>query len=314
MAVLVGTHRGLYRCRDVPFDDAERVLDCGTVNRVHARGGDLLAATDEGLYRSTDGREWTALPVPRSPVVSVTTTPDGERLFAGTRPAAVYASDDGGDSWRELTGFRDVPAHEHWRGHTFRDDAHVRTLAVHPDAPDRVAAGVEPGGVVVSEDRGATWEPRNRGVHEDVHHLLTSAAGEYVAACGNGLYRSTDAGRTWLRLDTTFQEFWYNYFRESRRHEGTLFAAATGWGPAQPGGVVLRRRDRSFVREPYPGSDDRFVLSWAAADGSLLAGTMRVGAEEGFLGSKPATVLQRADGEWTVAGEVPAGVRSLVAV
>lgn len=317
MAVLVGTHRGLYRSDEVPFDDLERLLDCGTVNRLHRLPGvgGVFAATDEGLYHSTDGEAWADLDVPRSPVLSIVATPDGERLFAGTRPVGLYVSDDGGDTWAEVEGFRDLPRHEHWQGHAFREDAHLRTLAVHPSTPDRVAAGIEPGGVVVSEDGGDTWEPRNRGVHEDVHHLLTPRADEYVASCGNGLYRSTDRGDTWLRLDTGFQDFWYNYFRETCIHDDTLFAAASGWGPAEPSGVVLRESGRSFVRESYPGSDDSFVLSWATTGGVLLAGTMRVGGDEGFLQTSPASVLERGtDGAWRVAGEAPAGVRSLTVV
>lgn len=317
MAVLVGTHRGLYRTSDQSFDGVERVLDCGTVNRLldaPARDG-VLAATDEGLYHSSDGESWHDLGVPRSPVLSTVGTPEGERLFAGTRPVGLFASDDGGETWTELPGFGTLPTHDRWRGHTFREDAHVRTLAVHPQAPDRVAAGIEPGGVVVSEDRGETWEPRNRGVHEDVHHLLMPGPDEYVASCGNGLYRSTDRGETWLRLDTAFRDFWYNYFRETCVHDGALFAAAMAWGPAEPGGVVLREVNGALEREPYPGGDESFVLSWTAAADALLAGTMRVDEEEGFRQTAPASLLER-DGDqgWHVACEVPAGVRSLETV
>jgi len=186
-------------------------------------------------------------------------------------------------------------------------------MAAHQDAPERLAVGIEPGGVYLSVDGGETWSARSAGVHDDVHHLLALGADEYVAACGNGLYRTDDAGRTWLRQDTDFRDFWFNYFRESHSHEGTLYASANGWGPVAPGGALFEVTDDGTVeRYPYPGENESFVISWAVQDGTVYAGTMDV--RDGFGQYEPARILRREERGWFESGTVPAGARTLATV
>jgi len=313
----IGTHDGLYTTESVPFERPDPVWDAGTVHAVEAvEGVGLLAATDEGLVHSRDGGRWTDLAVPEDPVVSVAVGSDGEYCYAGTYPAQVYrlsvpdwrAPERG--TWTECESFRRLSTRERVVDRSPRAAGlQVRTLATHPDAPDRVVAGLEVGGVCVSDDAGQTWADRSRGVHDDVHHVLARSAEEYVAACGNGLYRTTDAGRAWLRVDTDFRDFWYNYHRESIWYEGRLFTAANGWGPAEStGAMVTLEPGGPPERVPFPGGDSSFVLSWATDGDRLFAGTM--GVTDGFEQQAPADVLVR-DDEWVVAGTAPAGVKSL---
>jgi ligand-binding sensor domain-containing protein len=91
MVLCIGTHDGLYRVESIPFEDAESVLDSGTVHVVDSfETIGLLAATDEGLYHSSDGQEWHDLGVPHDPTVSVTVSSDRDHCYAGTYPAHVY--------------------------------------------------------------------------------------------------------------------------------------------------------------------------------------------------------------------------------
>lgn len=327
MTLLAGTWDGVYRANGPRFDAAEQVLDCGRVLRVRrfdAFDG-VFAATKSGLYRSTDGGDsWTNLDVPREEVYSVVGSPDGERLYAGTHPAHLYVSESEGEddqssrSWRELESFQDLPSREEWFTPRHRNEAHIRSLGAHPDAPDRVIAGVEVGGVHVSDDRGETWEERKSGVsasegsselrsdgvHDDVHHVLVRGPDHYVASCGGGLYRTEDAGHNWTRLDENFDQ---RYFREAFAHDGVLYAAAARSSPGTWRGergadaALFESQDDgdTFDVMDYPGRPEEVVLSWAVGDGTVVAGTNDGG------------VVLRDDGEWVEGGRVEPGVAAL---
>ena len=307
MALLIGTNDGVVRSADGTLDDTERMLDAGDTLRVRVFDGVAFATTRTGLYRSIDGHSWTDLDVPREEVFSVVTSPDGERLYAGTHPAHLYVSTDDGETWRELDGLQDLPSRGEWHTPRHRDEAHVRSLGTHPDAPDRLVAGVEVGGVHVSDDGGETWSERRDGVHGDIHHVLVLDAEEYVASCGDGLYRTRDAGRTWTRLDENLD---HRYFREAFAMDGQLYAAAARGSPPSWSGsrgadaALFESTDGgdSFETVPYPGAPDEIVLAWASHDGRVLAGT------------DGGRVLARERDGWSTLGEVPAAVRSLTAL
>ncbi|MFB6096193.1 MAG: WD40/YVTN/BNR-like repeat-containing protein [Haloferacaceae archaeon] len=325
MTLLIGTPAGLYRV-DAPATDgrgdagdalvdAEPVVDAA-VERVRVFDGVAYAATSSGLHRSTDGVEWERLEVYGRDVTDALATPDG-RLFVGTAPVGIYHTEDR-RHWYRCDAATDLPDRERWRDRSHRGDAQVRTLAAHPDAPDRILAGIESGGVIATEDGGETWETRSTGVHDDVHHLLAVDADTVLAATGSGLYRTTDAGATWLRLDTDHRDFWHAYHRESVVHDGTLYAAALALGREE-----MTRRGalfegevaadaRTWRRVDHPGQDEAFVVSFGVHDGDLLAGTMRV--RNGFERNQPARVLRRGDDGWETLGRVPAAALSLAAL
>ena len=316
MTIVIGTRDGVFRSEstvdaateDATLEDAEQVLDTGNTLRVRAfdeRG--TFAATVNGLFRSTDdGHNWRNLDVPREEVFSVVTSPDGERLFAGTHPAHLYVSTDEGETWEEREGFQELPSREEWYTPRHRNEAHIRSLGVHPDTPERVVAGVEVGGVHVSDDSGTTWTERRDGLQDDVHHVLVRSSEEYVASCGGGLYRTQDVGRSWTRLDT---EVPHQYFREAFAYDGRLYAAAArgppgSWrGESGADAAVFESVDDGDTLEPvpYPDGPKEFVLAWTALDGQVLAGT------------NGGRMLVRRDGTWETLGEVPATIRSLSA-
>lgn len=308
MSLLLGTGGGVYRAPEGRVDDATRVLEVDRVMRVRrfpAADG-TFACSRHGLHRSTDdGRTWTDLGGPREEVYSVLVAPDGDRWYAGTHPAHLYASDDGGDSWHELEGFQTLPSRETWHTPRHRNEAHVRSLGAHRDAADRVVAGVEVGGVHVSEDRGGRWSERREGVQHDVHHVLVRGPETYVASCGNGLYRTASAGRSWTRLDEGLD---HRYFREAMAHDGRLYAAAARGPPGTwdgeagaDGGLFVADGD-GLRSVPYPGQPEEVVLAWAVADDRPIAGT------------NAGRVLREGEDGWETVGRVPEGIRSLCVV
>ncbi len=304
MSLVIGTRNGVFRSADATFEDVERVLDSGNTLRVRSFGERAFAATKTGLYRSEDGVSWETLDVPREEVFSVVVSPDGNRLYAGTHPAHLYVSTDEGEMWDELDGFQDLPSREEWHTPRHRNEAHIRSLGVHPDVPERVIAGVEVGGVHVSEDEGETWTERSDGVHDDIHHVLVLGAEEYVASCGGGLYRTQDSGESWTRLDSDLD---HRYFREAFAADERLYAAAARGPPGTWQGengadaALFESGDggETFETVSYPGAPEEFVLAWTELDGRVLAGTT------------DGRVIARETDGWTSLGTVPAAIRSL---
>lgn len=314
MTLIIGTYDGVYRSTSGTLEAVEKVLDPGDTLRVRtfANHEGVFAASRSGLYRSVDdGATWGDVGVPRQEVFSVVGSPDGEQLFAGTHPAHLYVSTDDGETWTELEGFRDLPSRDRWHTPRHRNAAHLRSLGVHPDTPDRVVAGVEVGGVHVSEDRGRTWTERRDGLPSqrmnlqyDVHHILMRTGDEYVVSCGGGLYHTRDAGRSCTRLDAELDR---SYFTEAFAYQGRLYAGAQTLppGPRHP----ERGADAALFESPdggdtfetvtYPGAPREVAVAWTALEGRVVAGT---------TGGR---VIVREEEGWRTLGRAPEGIRSL---
>lgn len=185
---------------------------------VHPADGSIVyAATDRGLYRSLDaGRSWHCLMAPADTQFwSVCCHPADPRvLLAGTSPAGVLRSDDGGITWRQAT----LRFSERVR---MEFACRVMRFASDPEAPARVYAAVEVGGALRSDDGGLTWvdcaddlvrlsqaEPALRSRIQsdsdsegmlDAHALcMTPAApGRVLLAARMGLFDSVDGGAHW---------------------------------------------------------------------------------------------------------------------
>jgi len=305
MTLFTGTVDGVWRIEE-QGTEGDRMLAAGAgpvkVWRVKSADGDIYAATDAGLFRTADGGlTWEDLEVPTDPVFSVAVTPSG-RIYAGTHPPRIYVSDEQG--WGECDTLQDQPSRSEWDS-PVHDEGQVRHLEIPPETPEQVVAGIERGGVHVSNSRGETWDERRDGVWDDIHHLHRADETTYYASTGTGLYRTDDTGRSWTRLDDNLER---SYFREAFVHEGTLFTAATmgpstTWrGPDGAEGALFESDDRgeTFRSVSYPGEGTEAVLAWAS-DGSRV-----------FAGTDRGRVLVQEDDQWQQWARVPAGIRSLV--
>lgn len=306
--LLIGTNRGVYRAPIEKMKEGKQVLDTKHVLRVRPFGEDIFAATRSGLFRSTDrGKKWTNLNAPGNEVYSVYKESQNNKLYAGTHPAHLYFSDDRGETWRELEGLQDLPSRSTWHTPRHRNEAHVRSLGGHPDVPGRLIAGIEVGGVHVSEDGGETWAERRNGLHDDIHHVLIVQADEYIASTGGGLYRTRNAGRTWSRLDNKLNP---SYFREAIYGGGRLYTAAARSAPPAWSGergadaALFESTDGgdTFHSSAYPGQPEDLVLAWAIPDRSM---------DTVFAGTRSGHILRRTDDKWKKIGSVPSSIRSL---
>jgi len=337
MTVLIGTDSGLFRAEELPFGDggAERVLDCGRVTGVRAfactRG--VYAASTSGLYRSTDdGERWADLGVPTGGAVwSVLATADGA-LYAGTDEPRLYRSLDGGGTWSELAGFRSLPTRGFWESPVDPQRARLRSLESPPGRPDRLIAGIESGGIHVSDDGGETWTDHRAAITDDVHRVVALDADVYLAATGyldlnlehlghghalgsGGVHRTTDAGESWTRLDAGNE---YGYVRGVLAHDGVLyFCGAIGpppdWRESGIDAALFESPNlgRTFERVSYPGESRELIEAWAVEDGRVIAGSGLYDADDSSPDAGGRILLRDDGGGYGTAGRLPGNVSDL---
>lgn len=204
----------------------------------------LWAATDMGLYvwHEVTAR-WQNIPFPAEDVWHVAIDPSNpQHLIAGTRPAALYRSTNGGANWQLL----DVPGLQTFS--TINMGAtRVTQILFEPDAPQRVWATVEIGGIFLSEDGGQTWQARDQGlISADVHGLVIlnrpDGSQLLLATTNRGLHESTDQGRQWnfRKLDSPWQ---YTRSIVHRADQQGVVFLTNGNGPPGDAGILFRSDD-----------------------------------------------------------------------
>jgi len=143
-------------------------------------------------YSDNLGRSWVARSagLPDEAVYSLALAPGREgRLFAGTL-TGVYGSEDGGASWRQLTG-------------ALPDMQKVTSLVVDPSRPDTVIAGTWRR-AYRSDDDGATWTGIFEGMVLDTEIFSFTPVPEHpgeiwASSCG-WVYQTVDHGDHWVRF------------------------------------------------------------------------------------------------------------------
>jgi photosystem II stability/assembly factor-like uncharacterized protein len=214
--LVVGTEEGVIIAQREgdAWKRVRRSLSARQVNSVSAQDGTILAGTTEGVFRSDDlGQSWRiasqGLSVPK--VRWVAHNPDGSgRVLAGSEPAAVFLSRDGGVTWAERPEVAALRQEHGWYLPYSPEAGCVRGFAFHGA---RVYAAVEQGGLLRSDDAGETWQlakgsdgiprtPPEGFIHPDVHSVTVhpTSPDRVLAPTGGGLYGSKDGGETWKHL------------------------------------------------------------------------------------------------------------------
>jgi hypothetical protein len=195
------------------------------VTSVIAREGVILAGTKDGVRRSDDvGQSWRVVNgglntryvrwMAYHPAVS-------DLEFAGTEPAGLFVSTDGAESWDEKGEVGRLRDKFEWFLPYSPEAGCVRGFAFQGE---RLYAAVEVGGLLVSEDRGKSWElasgsdgipkfgrPQPSFIHPDVHSVEVHPVATSMVYCptGGGFYLSEDEGRSWeLRYDCYVRAVW----------------------------------------------------------------------------------------------------------
>ncbi|HEX2034370.1 MAG TPA: hypothetical protein VHS99_09315 [Chloroflexota bacterium] len=173
----------------------------------------LRPASRQGILRSEDGgASWQPVSdgLAGEQVTALLAVPDRGsggrtpgRLVAGTDPAELLVSLDGGQTWARGQSLREMPGYAEWSYPLPPHTPHIMVIVPHPVQADTIYAGIEVGGIVRSEDGGATWRVIGNhpqaAVHPDIHGLaICDAAPEVVyASSPQGVFVSADAGERW---------------------------------------------------------------------------------------------------------------------
>jgi hypothetical protein len=166
--------------------------------------GQTWTHSSEGLTYGDDGPKVAT-------VWNVTAGLDG--IYAGVEPAGLFRSIDAGRTWTHVEGLTNHPSRPEWGPGA--GGLILHTIIPHPTDGDRMWVGISAVGVFETQDGGATWSTRNKGVRAEfnpenrfpdfgqcVHKLVMAADGDERLYQQNhcGVYRSTDGGAQWEEI------------------------------------------------------------------------------------------------------------------
>ncbi|MGV9900496.1 WD40/YVTN/BNR-like repeat-containing protein, partial [Streptomyces tendae] len=233
----VGTRKGLFIGRrrggtwefdESPYFNAQAVYSVALDTR-----GDtprLLAGGDSAhwgpsVFHSDDlGRTWTepaapAVKFPKETGASLErvwqlhpAAAEPDVVYAGTEPAALYRSEDRGESFELVRPLWEHPTRSKWVPGGGGEGLH--TVLTDARDPRSVTVAVSTAGVFRTADGGASWAPSNSGVSavflpdpdpefgQCVHKVARDAANPDRLYLQNhwGVYRSDDAGAHWTDI------------------------------------------------------------------------------------------------------------------
>ncbi|MFN8187700.1 MAG: hypothetical protein U0R69_11570 [Gaiellales bacterium] len=237
--LLVGTRKGLFVLkgdRSGPLDLIARAFAGDAVEYAvrDPRSGRTFASvtsafygpriyvTDsdpaEGSWRQATGPSFPA-DVPDAAVERIWVITPAEEprvLYAGTDPAALWRSEDDGETWELNRPLWNVPTRADWSPGA--GGLMVHSICPWPGDPDRLAVGISAAGVWLTDDRGESWrtgytglvagylpDDAREGTHMlCIHHMRRAQARpERVFMQFHGsVYRSDDGGAAWTDIST----------------------------------------------------------------------------------------------------------------
>ncbi|MBB5017605.1 hypothetical protein HNQ59_000874 [Chitinivorax tropicus] len=257
---------------------------------VDPRSGRWLAALRHGhfgpkLHISDDqGAQWQEVPSPAFPPESVTAdqTPPAVdtiwtlaaagadmpgMLLAGTIPAALFLSGDGGQSWGLVESLWMLPSRSEWFGGG-TDEPGLHSVCIDQRDGRRVTVGVSCGGVWRSEDGLATWQARTAGMRatympperqedpviQDPHRIVNCHSFPDAWWCQHhcGIFRSTDDLASWQAIDSGWSNFGFAVAVHPNDPNTAWFVPAESdmsRVPSQGDFYVMRTRDGGQTME-----------------------------------------------------------------
>ena len=248
--VLVGTTKGAFLLTDGPGGwqasgphcDGWRISHVVSDGEtVYAGGGDEWSGA--GIYRSSDkGATWAFSKLTKGKMddwaandpdfaAMIGWTPEAPpfgdsfgaiwslhaahgQVHAGTNPAQLLTSTDGGETWTQNDALANFADRDQWSPGAAGLCLH--TIVTAPEDPSKLWLGISAAGVFASEDGGNSWERRNRLSNAEaceghshpagpsngetghcVHNIARGPGDLLYQQNHHGVWRSNDGGRHW---------------------------------------------------------------------------------------------------------------------
>jgi photosystem II stability/assembly factor-like uncharacterized protein len=201
-------------------------------------------------------------------------------VYAGSEPGAVWRSTDRGETFALEQGLWDHPHRPEWAA-GFGGQA-FHTILPHPTDPQSVTAALSTGGVYQTNDGGASWQPRNKGIRAEflpegeqypefgqcVHKVTRHPSRPERLFLQNhgGVYRSDNHGESWESIaDGLPAEFGFSIVVHPHQPD-TVYVFPIGGGdrryPPDAKARVWRSRDAGESWEELgKGLPDSFYVA-----------------------------------------------------
>ena len=241
--IFVGTTNGVWVSKD-SGDNWEKIQSPTMPVNVNSMAVDprntstIYAGTWWRPYKSTDsGKSWKLIKegmIDDSDVFAVNIDPRDPEHIIASACSGIYESFNGGQQWRKIQGIpaqsrrtRDILQHPSVAGTVYaattegfwmttnggknwilttQRNLEINSVAVHPDAPNRVFIGTNNYGVMVSNDGGKNFAPTNDNFSSRFTYSIVPdidqpnrlyATTQNTASSGGFFFISSDGGRTW---------------------------------------------------------------------------------------------------------------------
>lgn len=137
---------------------------------------------------------------------------DPNTVYAGVEDAALFRTQDGGQTWNELAGLRGHGTGPHWQPGA--GGLCLHTVILDPSDPGRIYIAISAAGAFRTDDGGNSWKPINRGLFSQyipdptaevghcVHHVAMNPSRPGVLFMQKhwDVLRSDDAGDNWREV------------------------------------------------------------------------------------------------------------------
>jgi photosystem II stability/assembly factor-like uncharacterized protein len=209
----------------------------------------ILAATNAGLYRTFDPAQgWEKLSYgagmdPRTTCIS-TTMQNQSTIWVGTATSGVLVSRDGGQTWRQVEGIPTIVPISSIEQDKQRS-AYIyvgtkQTLYISHDGGER---WIRRGGNLPYGDYASILINPQNGNEIFVGNAYQNQGGGSTTLNSGGVYRSTDAGMTWMRIDPSnvrlpSQRIWALAFDSTNPNRLFVGSHSAGVYVAERGGTA----------------------------------------------------------------------------
>jgi photosystem II stability/assembly factor-like uncharacterized protein len=251
-AIIVAEDNFIWRSTDdgASWDVVEQFALSGISSFARA-GTRLFAAATTGTMTSTDnGGNWTFSAFSNG---AYSFSSDGNIIYLGSS-SKVFKSTDLGATWFDVS--------------TGLGKGGIQALLF--DGTTLFAgAPADPAGIYKTTNGGTSWDPAAAGlpIGKTIRSLISFGAYLFAGTEGDGIYRSSDHGDTWAKVDTNnnllAQELVFTFCTK----DNALFAgAANGIYKSTDGGATFQRMLNGF-----PPNIRVFAWSLTASGGNVAA-------------------------------------------
>jgi photosystem II stability/assembly factor-like uncharacterized protein len=208
----------------------------------------VYAVSDNGVFRSDDGgASWDSFNdgLDTMDILSLDFSEDGT-VYIGTNGYGVYVWRESLSHWEFMGRCIGVGEWAPWERRLYQYSA----VLFDADIPGVIYYGNFPGGFFISEDNGKSWSCSSLGLGNDGMFSLTqhpSDSDVILAGTYNGIWKSTDRGRTWTESSNGLPAEQWPFTVAIDEHDPEIMYATTKNGQNRGfmdrnsfGGVVVK--------------------------------------------------------------------------